>query len=73
MHLLFTLRCEPRPSQVVARLFRAPAAPDAKHGHGLAIARGLMERNGGTLTCESELGYGAKFLIRLPREAAKPA
>jgi signal transduction histidine kinase len=41
------------PSQVVARLFRGPAAAGAVHGHGLAIARELMERNGGALTCET--------------------
>jgi len=41
------------PPQVVARLFRGPAAAGAVHGHGLAIARELMERNGGTLACET--------------------
>jgi PAS domain S-box-containing protein len=42
-------------------------------GLGLAVSRKIIVDHGGTLTCESELGGGAKFLIRLPREAARPA
>jgi signal transduction histidine kinase len=41
------------PPQVAARLFRGPAESAAVHGYGLAIARELMGRNGGTLTCET--------------------
>jgi signal transduction histidine kinase len=41
------------PPRVAARLFRGSARAGALHGHGLAIARELMERNGGTLTCET--------------------
>jgi signal transduction histidine kinase len=41
------------PPQVAVKLFRKPAAAGALHGHGIAIARELMERNGGTLSCET--------------------
>jgi signal transduction histidine kinase len=35
-------------------------------GQGLSIARSMMERHGGTLTFETELGSGTTFTIRLP-------
>jgi C4-dicarboxylate-specific signal transduction histidine kinase len=41
------------PPRVAAGLFRAPPRAGAMRGHGLAIARELMERNGGTLVCET--------------------
>ena len=52
------------PPQVVARLFRGPAKGDAAHGHGLAIARKLAERNGGTLTCKTSR-KGTMFRLEL--------
>ncbi len=39
-------------------------------GLGLSIARGLVEKMGGTLQVESALGQGACFSIRLPIELA---
>ena len=35
-------------------------------GQGLAIARSVTERHGGTLTFETEVGRGTTFTIRLP-------
>lgn len=44
-------------------------------GQGLAIARSiLVDRHGGTITCDSEVGKGTTFVLRLPlAEAEKPA
>ena len=35
-------------------------------GLGMAIARNLVEKMGGTITCESEEGAGSTFVIRVP-------
>jgi signal transduction histidine kinase len=51
------------PREVARRLFRPPAA-GAIRGHGLAIARELMERNGGTLGCETS-AEGTVFRLEL--------
>jgi signal transduction histidine kinase len=40
-------------------------------GQGLAIAHSaIVDKHGGTLTCETELGKGTTFTIRLPVESA---
>jgi two-component system sensor histidine kinase KdpD len=36
-------------------------------GLGLAVARGLTEVHGGTVTCEPTVGGGATFVVALPR------
>jgi two-component system, OmpR family, phosphate regulon sensor histidine kinase PhoR len=33
----------------------------------LAIAKHIVHAHGGDIRCESELGFGATFLFRLPR------
>jgi two-component system NtrC family sensor kinase len=42
-------------------------------GLGLSIVHGIIERHGGRISVESELGHGAKFTIRLPNQRAKAA
>ncbi len=36
-------------------------------GIGLALSRALAEQMGGSLTVESEVGHGSRFMLRLPR------
>ncbi len=40
-------------------------------GLGLSITRTLIELQGGTLTVESRVGEGSRFLVRLPMTAAR--
>ena len=35
-------------------------------GQGLAIARAVVDKHGGTLTFETEVGKGTTFFVRLP-------
>lgn len=38
-------------------------------GLGLAVAKGIVERHGGTITLRSAPGQGAEFVVQLPLEA----
>ena len=46
---------------------RSDAAAPGGNGLGLAIGRGLAQRNGGRLTVASQAGAGATFRLSLPR------
>ena len=48
------------------RLTRKPTGGEPSLGYGLAVAKELIERLGGTIWCQSELGKGTCFSFRLP-------
>jgi signal transduction histidine kinase len=53
--------------QIFERFFRTDTArSEGGAGLGLAIARALMEAQGGTLGAESHPGHGSTFTLRLP-------
>ena len=47
------------------RILRVPGTKVQGSGLGLSISRDFVEAHGGTLTVESELGKGSRFVIRL--------
>jgi len=52
------------------RFFRAdPSRTSGGSGLGLAISRGIIQAHQGTLDCESQLGKGSLFRVKLPRIA----
>jgi light-regulated signal transduction histidine kinase (bacteriophytochrome) len=58
---------DPRYHDRVFGLFKRLHGPEIQGtGLGLAICRKIVERHGGTIRVESELGNGAKFLFTLP-------
>ena len=44
-------------------------SPQVKEGSGLglSIAKSIISQHGGKISCESDLGEGARFIISLPR------
>ncbi len=52
--------------RVFEKFYRAPGVKPGGMGLGLAIARGLVEAHGGTITAENGADGGACFTIRLP-------
>ena len=61
------------PEDLQAQIFEPFfSTKDDQHrtGLGLAVARGIVERHGGTITVESKPGEGAEFLVHLPVSAA---
>lgn len=56
-----------------ARLFECgavltpkPTAGEKSRGYGLAVAKSLAEKLGGSIGCDSKVGVGSKFWFRLP-------
>jgi two-component system, sensor histidine kinase and response regulator len=48
------------------RLTPQPTGGERSMGYGLAVAKELMEKLGGEIWCESVLGRGTSFFVRLP-------
>ncbi|NUS35346.1 MAG: HAMP domain-containing histidine kinase [Pseudarthrobacter sp.] len=58
------------------RFFRADAAQQAAipgAGLGLSITQMIVQRHGGTISCESGEGLGSTFTVTLPAEGPPPA
>jgi signal transduction histidine kinase len=59
-------RALPRIFERFYRVDTARARATGGTGLGLAIVKHVAERHGGTVSAESELGVGSKFVLRLP-------
>jgi signal transduction histidine kinase len=54
------------------RLSARPTGGEPSTGLGLSIVKKLVQAMHGELTCESAVGQGATFIVRLQRSNASP-
>ncbi len=55
-------------SQIFSPLFTDKAEG---HGYGLSICRAIAKKHGGSITVESDLGIGSRFIVSLPVKTKK--
>jgi signal transduction histidine kinase len=49
------------------QLSARPTGGESSSGLGLFIVKTIVDKMGGEILCESELGYGARFILRFPK------